>query len=104
VLYSSYNTAVLRSLTETVPKAPRALVAGRDTTNPIGTASRLDCQAIHPIWTAFVDRSFVSHANDEGLAINEWTIDSAEQARRLAVVGVDGIIADRWDVIQHLND
>jgi glycerophosphoryl diester phosphodiesterase len=41
-----------------------------------------------------VDEQFVERAHDEGLAVHVWTINDAEQMRRLVDLGVDGIISD----------
>ena len=46
-----------------------------------------------------VDQRFVTRAHDEGLAVHVWTINDAEQMRRLLEVGVDGIISDTPSVL-----
>jgi glycerophosphoryl diester phosphodiesterase len=49
--------------------------------------------------TRVVSRRFVDDAHDAGLAVQVWTVDSEEAARRLLGWGVDALITDRPDVI-----
>jgi glycerophosphoryl diester phosphodiesterase len=42
-----------------------------------------------------VDRRFLAAAHDRGLHVHVWTIDEAEEMRRLLALGVDGIMSDR---------
>jgi glycerophosphoryl diester phosphodiesterase len=41
-----------------------------------------------------VDTAFVERAHEEGLAVHVWTINDADEMRRLVNLGVDGIISD----------
>jgi glycerophosphoryl diester phosphodiesterase len=55
-----------------------------------------------PEWagrTRVVSPRFVEYAHDAGLGVQVWTVDSAEDARRLLRWGVDALITDRPDVI-----
>lgn len=49
--------------------------------------------------TVIVDAGFVSAAHSAGVAVHVWTVDEAEDMRRLLDVGVDGIITDRPSVL-----
>jgi glycerophosphoryl diester phosphodiesterase len=49
--------------------------------------------------TRVVSPRFVEYAHDAGLGVQVWTVDSAEDARRLLGWGVDALITDRPDVI-----
>jgi len=49
--------------------------------------------------TRVVSPRFVEYAHDAGLGVQVWTVDSAEDARRLLLWGVDALITDRPDVI-----
>ncbi len=55
-----------------------------------------------PEWagsTHVVTRRFVAHAHRANLAVQVWTVDRDDEARRLLGWGVDGLITDRPDVI-----
>lgn len=43
---------------------------------------------------------FLSRAHQLGLHVDVWTVDAAEEIRRLLDLGVDGIMADRIDVLR----
>lgn len=47
-----------------------------------------------------VDRAFLRAARAAGVEVHTWTIDEAEQMRRLLDLGVDGIVTDRPDVLR----
>jgi glycerophosphoryl diester phosphodiesterase len=49
--------------------------------------------------TGIVTPRFVRHAHDAGLAVQVWTVNDPGDARRLLAWGVDGLIADRPDVL-----
>ncbi|GAA1395735.1 hypothetical protein GCM10009639_31170 [Kitasatospora putterlickiae] len=47
-----------------------------------------------------VDRAFVRAAHRLGLQVHVWTVDDAARIRSLLDLGVDGIMADRIDVLR----
>jgi glycerophosphoryl diester phosphodiesterase len=49
--------------------------------------------------TRVVSRRFIQAAHNRGLGVQVWTVDLAEDARRLLEWGVDGLITDRPDII-----
>ena len=49
--------------------------------------------------TRVVSPRFVEYAHDAGLGVQVWTVDTAEDARRLLGWGVDALITDRPDLI-----
>ena len=49
--------------------------------------------------TVIVDERFVARAHDAGLAVHVWTIDDADEMKRLLALGVDGIMTDRPSVL-----
>jgi glycerophosphoryl diester phosphodiesterase len=49
-----------------------------------------------------VDERFVQTAHRKGLAVHVWTIDEADEMRRLLDLGVDGIMSDRPTVLERV--
>jgi glycerophosphoryl diester phosphodiesterase len=49
--------------------------------------------------TRVVSPQFVGDAHRYGLAVQVWTVDTVEDARRLLGWGVDALISDRPDLI-----
>ena len=85
----------LRSLSGPVP-VDRAL----------GAAARRQavCVQVPLRWPAgglpLVDRPFVAAAHRLGLQVHVWTVDSPDQVHTLLDLGVDGIMADRIDILR----
>lgn len=50
-------------------------------------------EALHPHHT-LVDADYVAWAQSQGCAINTWTVNEPDEARRLASLGVNAIITD----------
>lgn len=48
------------------------------------------------------DERFVRGAHRSGLQVHVWTIDDADEMRRLLDLGVDGIMTDRPDVLKQV--
>ena len=46
-----------------------------------------------------LDRELVEEAHQRGLVVSTWTVNSVEEARRVAGIGVDIIISDRPDLV-----
>jgi glycerophosphoryl diester phosphodiesterase len=47
-----------------------------------------------------VTERFVAAAHDRGLDVHVWTINDADEMRRLLDLGVDGIMTDRADTLK----
>lgn len=82
---------------------PRAVAALR-ATSLVGRAWRGDADCVQvPVRAGritVVDRRFVVAAHRAGLAVHVWTIDDAQEMRRLLDLGVDGIMTDRPAVLK----
>ena len=67
---------------------------------PVSTVAYAGYQV--PEWsgsTRVVSARFVEYAHDAGMAVQVWTVDTEEQARRLLAMDVDALITDRPDVV-----
>lgn len=111
VLVSSFDPAVLLEL-RTVADYPVALIVTSRLTpsrsapwrRGLSVAADLDAAAIHPsygILLGAVDTAArVREAHDAGLAVNTWTIRSAEPVGPLRAAGVDGLFVDDWAYLE----
>ena len=54
--------------------------------------------ALHP-QSSLVGGEDVQLAHDRGMAVNTWTVNAIDEARRLAALGVDALITDIPDVL-----
>ena len=52
--------------------------------------------------TVVVSSRFVERAHEAGLAVHVWTIDDADEMRRLIGLGVDGVMTDRPSVLEEV--
>lgn len=71
-------------------------LAGRKPDTP---ARRVQVPVRHGI-IPIVRPGFIQYLHRYGMAIDVWTINEPDQARRLASLGVDGIVTDRVRVIR----
>lgn len=62
------------------------------------TAPLLKLQALHPE-QHLVNERFVAYARQRGYLINCWTVNDADEMRRLIDLGVDAIITDYPDLL-----
>jgi len=56
----------------------------------------------HQFGVRLVDRRLIEHAHQRGLQVHVWTIDDAEEMRRLLELGVDGVMTDRPEVLKSI--
>ncbi|ORW07900.1 glycerophosphodiester phosphodiesterase [Mycolicibacter longobardus] len=61
--------------------------------DPIAGAVAADADIVSPDYSV-VDRAFVERAHAAGLKVIPWTVNEAEDMRRLIAAGVDGLITD----------
>lgn len=100
VLFSSFHPEALAALRDRDPATDRALLVADGTpARAVEAATDLGCVAVHPPIDLATEPGFVEAAHDAGLAVNAWTAVDREDAERLLAAGVDGVIADRCDVL-----
>lgn len=95
-LVSSFLPDELADCRTAAPDVPRALIT-EDDDDAVRTARELDCEYVHPSIDACTER-LVGVAHRQGLSVNAWTVRTRQEAESLAELGVDGIIADHWDI------
>lgn len=93
VLISSFDLALLRRLHAQAPRVATAVLCARNPRRAITQATRLGCVAVH-LHKTLVNAPVVRRAHEAGLRVHVWTVDRAQEARRLARMGVDGIFTN----------
>lgn len=99
VVVSSFGFATIDRVRALEPHVATAwLVIDRgDPAALIERTSAAGHAGIHPVHR-MVDRDLVARAHDAGLFVNVWTVDDPDKIRRLAELGVDGVITNVPDV------
>jgi glycerophosphoryl diester phosphodiesterase len=99
LLASSFDPVALRTMRALRPDIPTALVVEQEQElgAALSEAARAGHEALHPDWR-LVDRALVKRARALGLAVRAWTVNDADELRRLAKLGVDALITDVPDV------
>ena len=57
---------------------------------------------VGPVRVPVVTRRFLDAAHACGLRVDVWTVDDPEDMRRLAGLGVDGLVTNRADLAREL--
>lgn len=97
IIISSFSPEILAEARDIDPQVPRALVFDEDAVEGLARARDLECTYVHPRCELCED-GFVSSAHHAGMSVNAWTVENRATAERLESLGVDGVIADHWDV------
>jgi glycerophosphoryl diester phosphodiesterase len=96
VLVSSFNPVALAVFHRIMPEVPTGLLFHADQVRPLreGWARHaLRPTAVHPDHTLVTPERMATWAR-AGHLVNTWTVDDPREARRLAALGVDAIIAN----------
>ena len=107
VLVSSFNLESadrVHELDGVIPTGFLTLV-GMDPVDGVDIAHAHGHGAVNPDVRALVGEAAaatVARAQDFGMAVNVWTVNGEDEMRRLAAVGVDGIITDVPDVARRV--
>jgi glycerophosphoryl diester phosphodiesterase len=91
----SFDFELLR-LARHSPLELGVLVATRDIAHLFSRAKELGARAVHPPYN-LVDPQLVTETRDGGFLLNTWTVNTADEYRRLAALGVDEITTDHPD-------
>ena len=95
VIVQSFDQNVLRCTHERAPQLPIGLLGGF-TADPVATARSLHLSYYNPDGGSVAARpSAVKELRAAGVGVFVWTVDSPDDWKRLAELGVDGIITNR---------
>jgi glycerophosphoryl diester phosphodiesterase len=109
VLVSSFNLESadrVRALDRSIPTGFLTLV-GMDPVDGVDIAHTHGHGAVHPDVRALggdAAGATIARAHEQGLVVNVWTVNGADEMRRLAAAGVDAIITDVPDVARRVFD
>lgn len=96
VFFSSFNPFNARKISRTLPEAPFGLltVPGMTASWLLRLASLIwPYAALHPHYSD-VNPALLAHAHRSGRPVFAYTVNAAEDIRRLAEIGLDGVITD----------
>lgn len=103
VIVSSFSPLQLRAALQHAPQIERGflyhrayVIGGCDLVPPI--ARQLGLAALHP-HASLVTPEVMDTAQQEGWRINTWTVNDAQEGRRLLGLGVSGLIGDLPDAL-----
>lgn len=98
VLVSSFDLSTVDRVHEAAPHVPSGLLSfGIDVFEALATAEAHGHQALHPdVWTLLQAdvAALTGQAHDRGMRVNVWTVNDADDLRRLRDAGVDAVITD----------
>ncbi|MEV6978388.1 glycerophosphodiester phosphodiesterase family protein [Kitasatospora sp. NPDC093806] len=96
VFVQSFEVDALRYTRELAPDLPLGLLRGSLDTDPVAVARDLGLSAYNPSDAALSTRPEVVGAlHAAGVAVNVWTVDTADRWKALDAAGVDGVITNR---------
>ncbi|MHA1124952.1 MAG: glycerophosphodiester phosphodiesterase [Candidatus Heimdallarchaeota archaeon] len=102
VVISSFKKSALIIITKLTTDIPLAYLFNKPINN-FTKLQKLKFTSIHP-GKLFVNKQLMQAANKANLKVRVWTVDNFKEAKRLAKLGVDGIITnDPKGVIQALR-
>lgn len=101
VLVSSFNPIALLKMRRLDPSIPLGLLYAPN--SPVylrraWLAPLIAPEALHPHFQ-MIDAALVAQAHSRGQALNTWTVNDVNDARRLAGLGVDVLMSDVPDVL-----
>jgi len=101
----SFDPDAIERVKRKAPDLARGILLDRDTPNAADelrrVVTRLRPRDVWPHWS-LVDDALMRTARDQGVRIIPWTVNSAETARTLAALGVDGICTDDVRLLTNL--
>jgi glycerophosphoryl diester phosphodiesterase len=95
ILVSSFDPVMLAGFGWLAPRVPRAILVHPEQwrRTALVAAHALDVDAVHLEHTLATPER-VARLHAAGKLVNVWTVNDVDEARRLATIGVDGLITD----------
>jgi glycerophosphoryl diester phosphodiesterase len=93
VIVESFDHRVLREMRRIAPRIPLAALVEDGDPDFVATARAAEADMIAPEFR-MVTAEKVAAAHAEGVGVVVWTVNAAEDWRRMVEAGVDGIITD----------
>lgn len=100
VRVTSFLPDALAEVKESCLDVPNGLLFGEEPDANLSRAVELDCTHVFPHYDLCVDTDIVAAARDHGLGVIAWkSARTTDDVRALHAAGVDGVTADRWDIM-----
>lgn len=101
VIVSAFNPKIIKRFRPLLPKVPLAYLMSPETmagsTQVVVNPHSYDASHLH---YEMVNQSQMAWSKEHGHIVNVWTVNDAQRARQLALLGVHGIISDKPDTIK----
>ncbi len=97
----SFDHATIERMREIAPKIARGVLFDGSLATLNDVLARSAARDVWPHWK-LVDQALVNRVHARGCRVIAWTVNSREEARRLATLGVDGICSDDVRLLEEL--
>lgn len=103
VVVSSFHFDCLRTLQTLNPRVKTGLLYSQNFAHPelLPDTAGVHAYSLHPYFKSIEDNHFAS-LQGRGLAVYAWTVNDADDMRRLIELGIHGIITDYPGRLHHL--
>jgi len=97
----SFDHATIVRMREIAPRFARGVLFDGSLSTLNDVLSRSAARDVWPQWK-LIDQALVNRVHARGCRIIAWTVNSRDEARRLAALGVDGICSDDVRLLEEL--
>jgi glycerophosphoryl diester phosphodiesterase len=101
----SFDHGAMARVARRAPGIPRGVLLDKDIVEPVKelhrAVGRVLPRDVWPHWS-LVDREFMLEASELALRVIPWTVNSADTARQLLALGVEGICTDDVRILANL--
>ena len=97
----SFDHATIVRMREIAPRVARGVLFDGSLAALNDVLSRSAARDVWPQWK-LIDQALVNRVHARGCRVIAWTVNSREEAQRLAAMGVDGICSDDVRLLEEL--